>query len=463
MSASRPANLKTTGLGLSVSTMSSTFPNAPVVVPRPLDAVLVLLDSRTAVAMVFLSVVNDMLHGVQYRELQRRQSRCTPLASKSEGSVLVQMTEVLLRVKMMLLYSIAAAEVWRRRAVVNHPAQVKTGTGEGMDNPFRTAHQVLKDQLCGAAFTLAVESWTWGVSPVNESSGNWYDAQLNQLLHLLEGTGIKLDALLRSAKHNALEEGRAITHIPCVLLHRPADGHPAIRMAAPMLYSSFLALRLPQLPLQPGELQVLLLPESHDANGAVLPCELLFDSAESHTVSFLKNCLNTPFNEVQLRASGTQIPHPLSLPWTSLSDTQQNIIATFFSNPENTSSVMEKNAPMLARVVLWCRGGWPPREASTTHHIVASDDDRDSSVAACIEKTVFFELHFSAATGRFLRELIALRGLHEDVFRRWVVHCSSQLESPNFLKHRSMFSALTKFAVLHNGWTLEEEEVRRIG
>ncbi|GET93190.1 hypothetical protein, conserved [Leishmania tarentolae] len=487
----------TDGEGLGVSSTSGSIAAnmipLPIVntVPLSLDVLDVLLESRRSLAIVLLSVINDALREVQYRQLEQSHTgtsakgATTPLKLPlCEGGVLQFSAEVLLTAKLLLISSIMTSAIWRQRfsKAMESAQSILQGTvlpPSPPSSPFHVLSELLGEDAEGSTpfLTLPVERWSWGRD--KDALGQWYDRLLDRLLIVSDSAGLPLDAYLKSAKSTAVSCGRSVSAFPALLLHRPSDGQPAVEMSLSSVPRWSGSVRLPSLPIQQGEPHVLLCPSVLNDKTGVLQArgnELLLDATASPTADFFHACVSSACTEAQLQPSGDAVPWLFRHRLTDLSSTEQGIITAALCDPTTLSAVLEKNAAMLARITLWCRNRWPPSSdastmlkgaASESNSIVEENGGSKGvhSIGDQVEQHILFHRPFSASVGRYVRELVTLKGLSKDVLEAWMRHvCTgadstggaavdSSISSP----HRAMFEALVKFAVLHNRWQLNPE------
>ncbi|KAG5464685.1 hypothetical protein LSCM4_00125 [Leishmania orientalis] len=473
----------------SASTNVTALPVANAV-PISLDVLDVLLDSRRSLAIVLLSLINDALREVQYRQLEQSQTTrpavgATAAArhSSCEGGVLQFSAEVLLTAKLLLMSVISSSAVWRQRVSRAMESWKTALQGVALPlspppSPFHVLNELLGEESDGATLFLAVpvEHWSWGRD--KDALGQWYDRLLGRLLVAADHAGVQLDAYMKSAKSTAASSGCSVSSFPTLLLHRPSDGQPAVEMSLASVpqFSGFV--RLPSLPIQQGEVHFLLCPSSLEDKTGVLRArghELLLDSTASPTADFFQACASTACTEAQLQPSGDAMPWLFRHRLADLSSTEQGIIAAALCDPATLSAVLEKNAAMLARVTLWCRGCWPPPPDAASVMASASGPSNDMIQNECrktvhsigdeVEQQILFRRPFSASVGRYVRELVTLKGLSKDVLETWMRHvckgavaaAGASVDGSVSSSHRAMFLALVKFAVLHNRWRLNPE------
>ncbi|AYU83475.1 hypothetical protein LdCL_360018100 [Leishmania donovani] len=498
-----PAKLVTTDAGatdgerLGVSSasasMTANMMPLPIVsaVPLSLDVLDVLLESRRSLAVVLLSLINDALREVQYRQLEQSHTSATATRSTAaaglpscEGGVLQFSAEVLLTAKLLLMSVISASAVWRQRFSKTMESTKAVLQGAALlpsppPSPFHVFSELLGEDAEGATpfLTLPVERWSWGKE--KDALGQWYDRLLDRLLATTDGAGVRVDAYLKSAKSTAVSCGRSVSAFPALLLHRPSDGQPAVEMSLASVARLSGSVRLPSLPIQQGELHLLLCPGVPEGKTGLLQArghELLLDATASPTADFFQACVSSAFTEAQLQPSGDAVPRLFRQRFTDLSSTEQGIVTAALCDPATLSVVLEKNAAMLARLTLWCRNRWPPSlDASTMLASTTSQSDdvvkenegpkAAHSIGDQVEQHILFQRPFSAAVGRYVRELVTLRGLSKDVLEAWMRHVCTGADAATGAAvdgsipspHRAMFSALVKFAVLHNRWRLNPE------
>lgn len=442
-------------------------------VPLTLDDANVLLECRRSLATVLLSSLNEALHDVQYRELERGRPAVTSTKERrsSEAVALHATSEVLLTVKAMLMTLMAAAEVWWRRwRQQSDGAQQKTEVS--LPSFSSSPHAVLcellaKDAGAAARFTtLAVEDWTWGRD--GTAMAQWYDQTLQSLLQSSEAAGLKLDAFLQTAKSFAAQQGSSVSRAPTLVLHRPSDGHPAVQLNLSFVSSLNGAIALPVMPVQTGELQLLLHPcvvRPRGSDSVVVVSsrghEMLFDATASPTAEFLQSCAATACPAATLQSSGAALPALLRHRFGCLSASERGAVRAFLSDRQSLSAVLDKNAAMLARLTLWAEGLWPPaisayRGDAATSGLATTEDGYE--LAASIKESVLFSRPFNASVGRYLREVLLLNGFDQMTLERWIRKvCEDLAGDTGFVKHRTTLSALVKFAALQSKWTWTSE------
>lgn len=498
-----PAKLVTTdtgatdGEGLGVSStsasMTANLMTLPIVnaVPLSLDVLYVLLESRQSLAVVLLSLINDAVREVQYRQLEQSHTSTTATGSTAaarlpscEGGVLQFSAEVLLTAKLLLMSVISASAVWRQRFSKTMESAKTVLQRDAIlplppPSPFHVFSELLGEDAEGATpfLTVPVERWSWGKE--KDALGQWYDRLLDRLLVATDAAGVGLDAYLKSAKSTAVSCGRSVSAFPALLLHQPSDGQPAVEMNLASVARLSGSVRLPSLPIQQGELHLLLCPGMQEDKTGVPQArghELLLDATASPTADFFQACASSACTEAQLQASGDAVPWLFRQRFTELSTTEQGIVTAALCDPATLSAVLEKNAAMLARLTLWCRNRWPPTlDASTvlastarqSHDEVNENESPQAvhSIGDQVEQHILFQRPFSASVGRYVRELVTLRGLSKDVLEAWMRHvctgadaaAGAAVDGSIASPHRAMFSALVKFAVLHNRWQLHPE------
>ncbi|KAG5463953.1 hypothetical protein LSCM1_00127 [Leishmania martiniquensis] len=455
-----------------------------------LDVLDVLLESRRSLAIVLLSLMNDALREVQYRQLEQSQT-AKPATGKTpaarhpscEGGVLQFSAEVLLTAKLLLMSVISASAVWRHRVsvaveITNAALQEASLPPSPPPPPSHVLSELLGEETeeATAFLTAPVEQWIWGRE--KGTLGQWYDRLLDRLLMATDRAGVQLDAYLRAAKWKAVSSGCSVSSFPTLLLHRPSDGQPAVEMSLASIPPFSGVVRLPSLPIQQGEVHMLLCPTVLDDKAGVVQArghELLLDSTSSPTADFFQACASTVCTEAQLQPCGDAVPWLFRHRLADLSSTEQGIIAAALCDPSTLSAVLEKNAAMLARLTLWCRDRWPPPSDAASvlgsaprrpnDRMVNSGRKSLHSIGDEVEQQILFQRPFNAAVGRYVRELVTLKGLSKDVLEAWMRHIckgvvateGSTVDGSVSSSHRSMFLALVKFAVLHNRWRLHPE------
>ncbi|XUY36836.1 hypothetical protein LPMP_351270 [Leishmania panamensis] len=465
----------------------------PVVNPVLLtvDVLDVLLESRRSLAVVLLSLMNDALREVQYRQIEQShaaspRTKVTTAARhpSCEAGVLQFSAEVLLTAKMLLMSVISASAMWRQR--VSKAMEIRKAALPGaapppppLLSPFSVLSELLGEKTEGTSpfLTLPVEQWIWGKE--KDALEQWNDRLLDRLLMATDAAGVRLDAYLNSAKSTAVSSGRSVSYFPTLLLHRPSDGQPAVELSLASVSRLSDTVRLPSLPIQEGEVHLLLCPsvlENKTGMLRVRGSELLLDTTASPTADFFQACASSACSEAQLQPSGDAVPWLFRRRLTDLSSTEQGIVVAALSDPATISVVLEKNAAMLVRLTLWCRDRWPPlSDASAVRpstanlsNVITNENGGPKAVYSIgdqVEQHILFERPFSAAVGRYVRELVTLRGLSKDVLEAWMRHvCRGPVATPGAAvdstappPHRAMFAALVKFAVLHNRWRLNPE------
>ncbi|KPA80018.1 hypothetical protein ABB37_05045 [Leptomonas pyrrhocoris] len=446
-------------------------------VPLAVEGMNDLLACRRSLATVLLSSLNEALHDVQYRELERSRptakERAVPQSS-SEAVALRISSEVLLTAKMLLMSVMAASEVWRRRAVKAYTDAEKSNEAtpvSQLPSPYLVLHELFEqDESIAAQFTaIPVEEWTWGRD--KESTARWYDQTLDRLLQSTEAAGVHLDAFLQSSKTFSTQQGEAVSHAPTLLLHRPSDGRPAVELNLSFMDTLNCAVPLPAMPLQLGEVQLLLHPRVVRETKAGVTVssrghELLFDAAASPTADFLQSCVSSPCPWTMLQESGGELPAHFRHRFHEFSPSERNMIKTFLEDSHLLGAFLEKNAPMLARVTLWCDGQWPTSTAvsrsgntdlggdASAVVEAAATSGGGSDLAAEIKDAVMFRRPFNAAVGRYVREMVVLNGFDQDTLERWICHiCRNVACDDAFPAHKAVFAALVKFAALQCKWT----------
>ncbi|KPI86745.1 hypothetical protein ABL78_4162 [Leptomonas seymouri] len=455
----------------------------PEVDPVVLDIASIsgLLECRRSLATVLLSSLNESLHDVQYRELERSKSTgtvgATPTQS-SEAAALCLSSEFLLTAKILLLSCMAASEVWRRQAVSAYEkAESSIGTSgvSQLPSPYDVLKKLFEQEeaIVENFTTVPVEDWVWGRD--REVLAQWYDRVLGRLLLSAEAAGVHLDSFLQSSKSSASKQGEAVSRAPTLLLHRPSDGRPAMELNLSFVDTLNFALPLPVMPLQAGEVQLLLHPcvVRKTKTGLMVSSrghELLFDSAASPTADFLQSCVTSACTSAMLQDSGAGLPVHFKRRFHELSTSEQRMIKAFLEDPQLFGLFLEKNAPMLARLTIWCEGKWPPLRGSP-HNCngdegggelpvvgVAATSNEGGKVAAQIKESVMLRRPFNAAVGRYVREMVVLNGFDQATVERWIDHiCNDIAQDGAFSTHRATLAALVKFMALQNKWTWSPE------
>ncbi|KAG5489996.1 hypothetical protein JKF63_00115 [Porcisia hertigi] len=445
-------------------------------VPLTLDTLDVLLDARRSLAIVLLSHINDALHKVQYRQIEQshattpaRGAKRLPTCRLLESGVMRYSLEVLLTAKLLLLSTISASAVWRKLFATACENKI-VSRGAAL-SPLHVLMELVGEETTGATpfVSLPVEQWVWGRE--EDALGRWYDRFLEKLLVGTDRAGVRIDAYLQRAKSDAVRTGCSVSCFPTLLLHRPSDGQPAVEMSIASAPRVSASVRLPSLPVQPGELQVFLCTSALEDKTGLLHArghELLLDSTSSPTADFFHACASSACAEAQLQPSGDALPWLFRRRLTDLSSTEQGIVAAVLRDPAMLSAVLEKNPAMLARLTLWCRNRWPPplnpssllpKASTQSNNIVVRNENTEEgqSLDAKVEQYVLFHHPFSATVGRYVRELVTLKGLSQELLEAWMQHvcASATADGSASSPHRAMFAALVKFAVLHNRWQLD--------
>lgn len=454
-----------------------------------------LLECRRSLATVLLSSFNEALHDVQYRELERARtttrqekvaaspSQCTSaMPTSGEAAALQTTSEALLTAKLLLMSVMAASEVWRQRA----QRQKNNGAPSQLPSPYLVLYELLDaDDATAAEFTtLPVEEWGWGKG--REATEQWYDRTLGRLLQSTEAAGVSLEAFLQSSKSFAARQGRAISSAPTLLFHRPSDGCPAVEFHLSFMESLNAAVALPVMPLQPGEVQLLLHPcvvrRAARKGGVTVSSrghELLLDSSASPTADFLQRCASSAFPSTMLQEPGGGLPAHFKHRFYELSASERSMIQSFLDDPQLLTAFLDKNAPMLARLTIWCDGQWPTRRAVACGSSDAEEKEKEEGesafggesaagrraagrggdeLAAGVKEAVMFRRPFNVAVGRYVREMVMLKGFDQETLERWVRHiCTDVAQDGPFAAHRSTLSALVKFAALQSKWTWSSE------
>nr|ACS87828.1 hypothetical protein CDFL6B12_01 [Angomonas deanei] len=465
-------------------------------VPLTMDDLIALLTCRRSLATVLLSSLNELLHDVQYRELERSRpaSHGGATSRQSEGAALQVTSELLLTAKLMLMTFMTASEIWLRRArdggqsanASSTPSLTRTSASSTppqalrrIGSAYRVVHHLLNSDAATTAahFTsVPVEQWTWGRH--KDALASWYDRTLDCLLQSAEAEGIQHDAFMQEAKTFAVQQGRAASRAPTLVLHRPCDGRPAVELNLSFMTTLNAAIAVPKMPLQLGEVQLLLYPRVAVPAAGVrraVSCghELLFDdSPASPTVDFLQRCTTHVCPSTMLQESGSEVPSLFRQRYGELASGARRSVRILLTDVTVLAAMMEKNAPMLARITLWCDGEWPPMRkaaqgdasaASYSHAAAAvtlleGEDADEMPLSSFIKEAVMFRSSFSGAVGRYVREMVVLNGFDQVTLERWVRHICDNLAADGVLApHRTTLAALVKFATLHRRWTLTSE------
>jgi hypothetical protein len=453
-------------------------------VPLTLEGTEDLLACRRSLAVVLLSSLNEALHDVQFRELERSRPMTQERkgGTVSEAAALQVSQEIFLTAKMLLMSVMTASEVWRRREWAVYKESESSACSHST-LPLPSPHAVLyelfvHDASTAAQFTkVPVEEWAWGRG--TKETVQWYDRTLDNLLHSAETAGVCLDTFLQLSKTAEVQQGREVSRAPTLLLHRPCDGHPAVEFNLSFLDDFNRGVALPTMPVQLGELQLLLHPcvarkrAASSNDGGTLSSrghELLFDAAASPTADFLQFCVTSACPPTMLQEFGDGLPAHFRHPFQELSVSERVMIKNHLEDQQLLSAFLDKNAPMLARLTLWCGGQWPPADATlrssgnlrvTPKHreqpmdpaeIVTSSGDYE--LAADIKESVMFRRPFSASVGRYVREMVVLNGFDQVTLERWIHHiCNDVAHDGALVAHRGTLAALVKFAALQRKWT----------